>query len=70
MAENTVWLTIASVLATFTMGKAKNEQGNEIDIRGEYTDEFFCHPKPYQSTIVPRSPLARDLILSTVNDPQ
>lgn len=43
MAENTVWLTIASVLAIFTLGKAKNEQGNEIDIPGEYTHEFFWY---------------------------
>ncbi|GAV99790.1 cytochrome P450 1 [Lentinula edodes] len=41
MAENTIWLTIASVLATFTLGKAKDGKGNEIDIPGEYTDQFF-----------------------------
>ncbi|KAJ4463623.1 cytochrome P450, partial [Lentinula lateritia] len=27
MAENTIWLMIASVLATFTLGKAKDEKG-------------------------------------------
>ncbi|KIK66045.1 hypothetical protein GYMLUDRAFT_105122, partial [Collybiopsis luxurians FD-317 M1] len=27
MADNTVWLTIASVLTTLTLGKAKDEQG-------------------------------------------
>ncbi|KAJ3921183.1 cytochrome P450 1 [Lentinula edodes] len=69
MAENTVWLTVASVLATFTLSKAKDEQGSVVDVPGDYTDEFFCHPKPYRSTITPRSPVARDLILSTTNDP-
>ncbi|KAH7878626.1 cytochrome P450 2 Le.CYP2 [Lentinula edodes] len=65
MAENTIWLTIASVLATFTLGKAKDGKGNEIDIPGEYTDQFFRHPKPYRSSIVPRSALARELVLAT-----
>lgn len=82
MAENTIWLTIASVLATFTLGKAKDGKGNEIDIPGEYTDQFFryislhryllshCsrhprHPKPYRSSIIPRSALARELVLAT-----
>ncbi|KAJ3813269.1 cytochrome P450 1 [Lentinula aff. lateritia] len=65
MAENTIWLTIASVLATFILGKAKDEKGNEIDISGEYTDQFFRHPKPYRSSIIPRSALARELVLAT-----
>ncbi|KIK50476.1 hypothetical protein GYMLUDRAFT_987669 [Collybiopsis luxurians FD-317 M1] len=67
VAENTVWLTIASVLATITLGRAKDENGNEIDIPEEYTNGFFRHPKPYQSSIVPRTPLAKDLILAAVS---
>ncbi|KIK56315.1 hypothetical protein GYMLUDRAFT_47082 [Collybiopsis luxurians FD-317 M1] len=67
VAENTVWLTIASVLATITLGKAKDENGDEIDIPGEYTNGFFRHPKPYQSSITPRTPHAKDLILSAVS---
>ncbi|KAJ3995889.1 hypothetical protein F5050DRAFT_1763590 [Lentinula boryana] len=31
-------LAIASVLATFTLGKAKDEQGNEVDIPEWFTD--------------------------------
>ncbi|KAJ4490283.1 cytochrome P450 1, partial [Lentinula aciculospora] len=66
MADNTIWLTIASVLATFTLGKAKDEKGNEIDIPGEYTNQFLRHPKPYRSSITPRNQRAKDLILATV----
>ncbi|KAJ4485417.1 cytochrome P450 [Lentinula aciculospora] len=43
MADNTVWLAIASVLATLTLGKAKDDEGKEIDILGEYTDGMFRH---------------------------
>ncbi|KAJ3854521.1 cytochrome P450 1 [Lentinula lateritia] len=67
MADNTVWLTVASVLAAFTLGKAKDENGNEVDITGEMTDLFFRHPKPYQSSITPRSHLAEELVLATVD---
>ena len=41
MADNTVWLTIASVLATLTLGKAKDERGKEIEIIGEFTHGAF-----------------------------
>lgn len=41
MADNTVWLAIASVLATLHLGKAKDKDGNEIDVTGEFTSTFF-----------------------------
>ncbi|KAF9070698.1 cytochrome P450 1 [Rhodocollybia butyracea] len=63
MAENTVWLTIASIMATFDLCKAKDDGGDEIDIPEEYTQTFFRHPKPYQSCIKPRDQQALELIL-------
>ncbi|KAF9067309.1 cytochrome P450 1 [Rhodocollybia butyracea] len=65
MADNTVWLTIASVLATLDIHNAKDNEGNEINISREYTRNFLRHPKPYQSSITPRDLQARDLILAT-----
>lgn len=38
MADATVWTTIVSVLSAFSITKAKDEAGNEIDIAGTYTD--------------------------------
>ncbi|KAF5385582.1 hypothetical protein D9757_006772 [Collybiopsis confluens] len=64
MADNTVWLTFASVLATFNLGKARDEAGSEIEVSGEFTNAFFCHPKPYKCSIVPRFPSAKELILA------
>ncbi|KAF5385581.1 hypothetical protein D9757_006773 [Collybiopsis confluens] len=64
MADNTVWLTIASVLATLNLGKAKDEAGSEIEVSEEFTNAFFCHPKPYKCSIAPRSPSAKGLILA------
>ncbi|KAF5353638.1 hypothetical protein D9757_012449 [Collybiopsis confluens] len=65
MAEDSVWLAIASVLATLNVGKAKDEEGNEIEPSGEYTPgPFFSHPKPYRFATVPRSPRARAFVLA------
>ncbi|KAF9077346.1 cytochrome P450 2 Le.CYP2 [Rhodocollybia butyracea] len=66
MGDNTVWLAIASVLATLDLRKAKDSEGNEIDIPGEYTKTFFCHPQPFQCNITPRDSQARELVLATV----
>jgi hypothetical protein len=48
MAENTVWLTIVSVLAVLDLRKAKDAQGNEIDIPGKFTNTFFW----YENSVV------------------
>ncbi|KAF9070699.1 cytochrome P450 [Rhodocollybia butyracea] len=64
MGDNTVWLAIASVLATLDLRKAKDNEGNEVDIPGEYTQTFFRHPKPYRCCIRPRDARASELILA------
>ncbi|KIK54106.1 hypothetical protein GYMLUDRAFT_249860 [Collybiopsis luxurians FD-317 M1] len=65
MADNTVWLCIASTLAMLKVVKAKDDKGIEIPISGEYTHNFLRHPKPYQCSIVPRSLYAKELVLAT-----
>ncbi|KAF9062974.1 cytochrome P450 2 Le.CYP2 [Rhodocollybia butyracea] len=62
VADNMVWLAIASVLATLDLRKAKDDDGREIHISGEFTPHFFRHPKPYQSCIRPRDAQALELI--------
>ncbi|KAJ3774223.1 cytochrome P450 1 [Lentinula raphanica] len=65
MADNTVWLAVVSVLATLTLGKAIDANGDEIDIPGEYTTGMFSHPKPYKASITPRNQNTKDLISTT-----
>lgn len=38
MAYSSLWAMIASVLATFTISKAVDEDGNEIEVSDEYTE--------------------------------
>ncbi|KAJ7505253.1 cytochrome P450 [Mycena galericulata] len=65
MADATVWGTIVSVLATFTIAKAKDSAGNEIDIDPTYSDGIVSHPAPFQCSITPRSQTARSLVEAT-----
>ncbi|KAF9066791.1 cytochrome P450 2 Le.CYP2 [Rhodocollybia butyracea] len=65
MADSSVWLAIAYVLATLDLRKAKDNEGNEIDIPGDFTKTFFCQPMPFTSSIVFRDAQARDLISAT-----
>ncbi|KAE9396842.1 cytochrome P450 1 [Gymnopus androsaceus JB14] len=67
MADNAVWLSIASVLATLNLTKPKDKEGNEIDISEEFSHCFARYPKPYQCTITPRAPYAEKLILATAS---
>ncbi|KAJ6559149.1 cytochrome P450 [Mycena vulgaris] len=64
-AEATVWAIIASVLSTFTIGKARDEAGSEIEINPAYSDGAISHPEPFQCSIAPRSQTAVHLVQAT-----
>ncbi|KAF9238504.1 cytochrome P450 [Melanogaster broomeanus] len=62
LAEHSVWVAIVSVLATFRITKAKNEFGEEIDVKPEFTSGLTTAPKPFVCSIMPRSPSAERLV--------
>ncbi|KAF8886810.1 cytochrome P450 [Infundibulicybe gibba] len=62
LAHSSVWLAIASVLATLDIGKAKDSQGNDIEIEGKYTGMVISHPCPFPCSVTPRSLKSRELI--------
>nr|VWO98686.1 Aspartate aminotransferase (EC [Ganoderma boninense] len=55
MALDSMWFTIANVLALFEIERAVDENGKEIIPDGEYNRGFLCHPKPFPCVIKPRS---------------
>ncbi|KAM6496682.1 Cytochrome P450 [Amanita muscaria] len=64
MADQAVWLMIVSILATFKISKAKDENGNEIDVDPyACTDGATNEPLPFKCSMVPRSPQAESLIM-------
>ncbi|KAH9917357.1 cytochrome P450 [Amylocystis lapponica] len=66
MAFSSIWITVALVLATFTLVKPKDKNGNTIEPDGEYVTGLVIHPPPFKCVFEPRSPAAEALILSTV----
>ncbi|KAH0580683.1 hypothetical protein H2248_002170 [Termitomyces sp. 'cryptogamus'] len=63
MASSMVWLLISSIMATFNIRKARDEQGNEIDVDDSYTSGLVSHKTPHSCSITPRSGETPKLII-------
>ncbi|OCH84376.1 cytochrome P450 [Obba rivulosa] len=55
MAQDQLWIVIASVLATFEIGKEVDGNGQEIMPETDSLPGFLSHPRPFKCTIKPRS---------------
>jgi len=55
MVQDQLWITIASVLATFALSKEMDSNGVEIMPETGSLPGFLSHPKPFQCNIKPRS---------------
>ncbi|KAJ6481795.1 cytochrome P450 [Mycena sanguinolenta] len=64
MAQWSIWICIASILATFNISKSLDEKGVPIEPSGEYTSGLGSYPVPHQCDILPRSEAARAMISS------
>ncbi|KDQ55433.1 hypothetical protein JAAARDRAFT_37446 [Jaapia argillacea MUCL 33604] len=67
MAEATLWISIASILATFDVGPGLDDGGRPVKTKAEFSSGAICHPLPFQYTISPRSDIARRLIQQTAD---
>ncbi|KAF7369889.1 Cytochrome p450 [Mycena sanguinolenta] len=59
MAEWSIWIAIASILAVYNINKRLDEKGIPIEPSGEYTSGMVCYPIPHECDILPRSEEAR-----------
>ncbi|KAK2460241.1 hypothetical protein APHAL10511_007630 [Amanita phalloides] len=67
LATNTLWMAIVSVLSTFNISKARDENGVEIDIDTEaFSSVSLSLPPSFQCSILPRSRQAEAHIQSAV----
>ncbi|KAJ7650752.1 cytochrome P450 [Roridomyces roridus] len=64
MAWDTVWITMASILATFDISKALDADGRPIEPEQGYTSQLVCVPVPFECSIKPRSKDVEELIRS------
>ncbi|KAF8168806.1 cytochrome P450 [Mycena galopus ATCC 62051] len=66
MARNTMWITIASVLATFDITDPVDEKGKPITAEDnlEYSTSISSHPPVFNCTFTPRPGVQESLILN------
>ncbi|KAI0064158.1 cytochrome P450 [Artomyces pyxidatus] len=62
LANSTIWIMMASLLATFDITKAKDEYGNEIPVDIAYTDSVLSTSLPYRCSFRPRDREAEELL--------
>ncbi|KAF9479499.1 cytochrome P450 [Pholiota conissans] len=67
IATSVLWLTAASILSTFNISKAVDENGMPIEPNVEYKSGLICHPYPFKCSIKPRSKEAEALIRSAAD---
>ncbi|KAJ7083073.1 cytochrome P450 [Mycena belliarum] len=55
-SKSLIWITIVSILSTFTISKALDEEGNELEVSDkDFTSGVVSFPVPFQCRILPRS---------------
>ncbi|KDR66539.1 hypothetical protein GALMADRAFT_161961 [Galerina marginata CBS 339.88] len=64
VALSVLWLTFATILATFNISKDVDENGTPVEPSVQYQSGLICHPIPFKCTIAPRSRRAEQLIRS------
>ncbi|KAJ7069436.1 cytochrome P450 [Mycena amicta] len=65
LATAILWMTIASILATFTIEKSVDEQGKVIEPTYEYFAGIVSTPTPFECRVTPRSKEVAHTIHST-----
>ncbi|KAI9149625.1 o-methylsterigmatocystin oxidoreductase [Paramyrothecium foliicola] len=68
LAEDSVWLTAARLLAVFNCQKLRDEQGREVNFEITTTPGLLCQLAPYPYSITPRSDRHAELIRSVEVD--
>lgn len=67
LAENHLWITIASMFYAFKITPAVNDKGEKIPIDLEFSEHSIRHPKPFKCVITPRRTNSVALIRQTVD---
>ncbi|KAF8910615.1 cytochrome P450 [Gymnopilus junonius] len=69
MAFSTIWIAVASMLATFNISKVVDKDGRAIEPVLKYGNSSSCLPAPFECAITPRRPdVERTIVMaSTVN---
>jgi len=55
MARDSIWLTAGSILASFTIEKSRDIDGNLVEPSGSYVSSLIRAPEPFPCVFKPRS---------------
>ncbi|KAI9740606.1 MAG: hypothetical protein M1834_005187 [Cirrosporium novae-zelandiae] len=66
LAEASVWIVVATFLATLHIQKAVDKEGHEVMPEVEMTNGLTSHPKSFPCRFVPRSKMAEDLVANAI----
>ncbi|KAJ7625703.1 cytochrome P450 [Roridomyces roridus] len=66
MATSSIWIVVASMLATFDISKAVDAEGRVVEPTYEYIPGLVTTPVPFQCAIKPRGPQAAALIQASL----
>ncbi|KAK2046474.1 cytochrome P450 [Colletotrichum somersetense] len=62
LADNSVWIAVATMLATLNFSKKVGPDGQVIEPKVAFTNGGTCHPKHFDCSITPRSRKAEELL--------
>jgi len=62
LVESSIWLLVASIIATLDISKAVDDKGNIVEPKVEFNNPIFRIPNPFDCTIRPRSEQSLRLI--------
>ncbi|KAJ7784872.1 cytochrome P450 [Mycena maculata] len=68
LAENSLFIFIASILTVFRITKDIDSDGNEIPIDPKFQIGLMSHPEPFKCRIVVRSPETKKLLANQLLD--
>ncbi|KAJ7181739.1 cytochrome P450 [Mycena crocata] len=68
LAFDTLWIVVATVLTVYDISKERDETGAFKEPVVEFTPHLLSHPMPFACSIVPRSAVARQMIVQTSLD--
>ncbi|KAF9457678.1 cytochrome P450 [Collybia nuda] len=68
MAYSSVWIAIASLVATFDIKKPLDEKGQVIEPSLEFVNNLICMPAPFKCSMKPRSKEVAKVIRETAGN--
>ncbi|KAK7431466.1 hypothetical protein QQZ08_001956 [Neonectria magnoliae] len=62
LADNSVWIMVATMLSTLEFHKKLDQAGSPVEPRVAFTNGGTCHPQHFECSIRPRSPKSLVLV--------